>query len=256
MSPDNKTAAAVPTGMKIWQSLRATLFFTVSALLCVFIFISGLLLTPFISYRARYFYLHLHPRLSTILVDKICGLKFRINGLENLPDSPVILAVKHQTMWETLAIAAALDRRVIVSVMKRELLYVPFFGWGAALGGHILIRRNEGKKAMEKLVVQGKKHLQKGHSILLFPEGTRIPVGKTGRINAGAAVLAAKSNTPVVPVAHNAGVYWPLHSLIMYPGTITVQIGKPIEVQKKSINEIRSEIRDRLSGMMSLLDNG
>ena len=141
--------------------------------------------------------------------------------------------------------------RIQVWVAKRELLKVPVFGWGLALMKCIAIDRGSGRAAVSQLVTQGTSRLQEGIWIVIFPEGTRIPPGEQGRYRIGGAVLAEQSGYPIVPVAHNAGEYWPRRSFIKQPGVIQVRIGAPIVGDGKSAQQILSEASGWIEGQMA-----
>ena len=147
-----------------------------------------------------------------------------------------IVFAKHQSTWETIALQKIFPQQVWVA--KRELLWIPFFGWGLALMKAISIKRGTGQAAVQQLVTEGKSRLDEGLWVIIFPEGTRIPPGKKGRYRIGGAVLAEQSGYPIVPVAHNAGEYWPRRSFIKRPGTIQVRIGRPITPAGRSAQEI------------------
>ena len=155
-----------------------------------------------------------------------CGISYRIVGAENIPSTPSIILAKHQSAWETLAFQKIFPPQVWV--LKRELLWVPFFGWGLAMTSPIAIDRAAGREALKQLVAQGKNRLAKGFWVVIFPEGTRIAPGEKGKYHIGGAWLAAHTGTTVVPVAHNAGEFWGKNSFVKKPGIITVSIGEPI----------------------------
>jgi 1-acyl-sn-glycerol-3-phosphate acyltransferase len=133
---------------------------------------------------------------------------------------------KHQSAWETIALQKVFPPQVWV--LKRELLWIPFFGWGLALTSPIAIDRGDGKAALKQLLAQGKDRLAKGFCVVIFPEGTRVPYGERGKYKIGGAMLSTHSGTPVIPVAHNAGKLWGKGSFMKYPGVITMSIGAPI----------------------------
>jgi 1-acyl-sn-glycerol-3-phosphate acyltransferase len=157
----------------------------------------------------------------------ILGIRAVVQGQENIPDTPAIYLAKHQSAWETVGLQLWVPPAVFV--LKRELLYIPFFGW--ALWGlrMIWIDRSAGKSALEKIVTQGKERLKEGLSIIIFPEGTRVAPGKMGKFKAGGAHLAARTGALVIPVAHNAGELWPRNAFIKRPGTITLRFGPAID---------------------------
>lgn len=155
-----------------------------------------------------------------------CGVRYRVIGRENLPAGPVVVLSKHQSTWETLVFQELFPP--LVWVMKRELLWVPFFGWGLAMGRPIAIDRGAGRRAMEQMLTQGKQRLDDGLWVVIFPEGTRMNPGQRGRYRPGGALLAVQAGVPVLPVAHNAGELWGKRQFLKHPGTITVAIGEPI----------------------------
>ncbi|MGB5834509.1 MAG: lysophospholipid acyltransferase family protein [Thiohalocapsa sp.] len=173
------------------------------------------------------------------LLNSLCGLDYRLSGIENLPAQPCILLCKHQSAWETIA-APGIIPRPQAWVLKQELMRVPFFGWALHLFDPIAIDRKAGRTAMRKLLQEGQQHLHEGRSILVFPEGTRVAVGDRAPFNIGGALLAAKSGAPVVPIAHNAGVFWKRRGLRKLPGRIDVLVGPPIEAVGRSAKEINA----------------
>lgn len=171
----------------------------------------------------------------------ICGLRFEIIGAENLPASPYVALSKHQSQWETYFLQYYLAPVAIV--LKRELLNVPFFGWGLRLTNPIAIDRSNPKQALKQTLEQGKAHLEDNISILIFPEGTRTQADTSAKYARGGANIAVASGVPVVPIALNAGEFWPADTLLKYPGKITLSIGKPIESTAKTSREITEEAR-------------
>lgn len=178
--------------------------------------------------------------IMLFLLRNVCGIRYRIIGAENIPETPSIVLSKHQSAWETLAFQKIFPPQVWV--LKKELLRIPFFGWGLAMTSPIAIDRKSGKKALEQIVEQGKDRLQQGFWIVVFPEGTRIPPGQRGKYRIGGAWLAAHTNVPVVPVAHNAGEFWGRNSFVKSPGTITVSIGKPIDPTGMEASELNAQV--------------
>lgn len=160
------------------------------------------------------------------LLRVICGLRHEVEGLENLPDSPAVIFSKHQSAWETIAFQTVFPPQAWV--LKRSLLYIPFFGWGLAATGPIKIDRATAAKAIQQVVQQGTEVLQEGRWVVIFPEGTRIAPGEHGTYHASASLLATRAGVPLVPVAHNAGDFWRRRELTKRPGVIRLRIGKPI----------------------------
>jgi len=156
-----------------------------------------------------------------------CGIHYRVIGKEHIPTTPAIILAKHQSAWETLALQEIFPPQVWV--LKRELLWVPFFGWGLAMTSPIAINRAAGREALKQLVSQGKDRLKKGFCVVIFPEGTRTAPGEKAKYHIGGAWLASHTKTSVTPVAHNAGEFWAKNSFIKKPGIITISIGAPID---------------------------
>jgi 1-acyl-sn-glycerol-3-phosphate acyltransferase len=157
----------------------------------------------------------------------VCGIRYRVIGAEHIPRKPCIILAKHQSAWETLAFQLIFPPQVWV--LKRELLRVPFFGWGLAMLSPIAIDRSSRREALQQLVEQGRQRLDAGFCIVIFPEGTRIPPGQRGKYRPGGARLAVQTGTPVLPVAHNAGRCWGRNAFLKRPGLVTVSIGAPID---------------------------
>ncbi|HSC24550.1 MAG TPA: lysophospholipid acyltransferase family protein [Casimicrobiaceae bacterium] len=156
----------------------------------------------------------------------ICGIRHRVVGLENAGSTPLIVACKHSSTWETLFLSRLMPP--LAYVAKKELLSLPFFGWAFRLASPITIDRKAGQDAMSQIAMQGRARFAQGFWIILYPEGTRIPPGKRVRYKTGASRLAIEMGTPILPIAHNAGWLWPKGILGKRPGTITLSIGKPI----------------------------
>jgi len=166
-------------------------------------------------------------RLVLFLSRKILGIDWRVEGRENLPSRPAVILAKHQSAWETLAFQLIFPPQV--HVLKRELLWIPFFGWGLALMSPIAIDRSRGVAALRSMARRGRERLRQGFWVVVFPEGTRVAPGERRQYQLGGAWLAAACGAPVVPVAHNAGLYWPRNAFVKRPGTVTVRIGPTIE---------------------------
>ena len=162
-------------------------------------------------------------------------------GAENIPREPCIILAKHESAWETLAFQAIFPPQVWV--VKRELLWIPFFGWGLAMLSPIAIDRKAGPRALRQMVEQGRERLQRGFCIVIFPEGTRAAPGVRGVYQAGGAWLALKTGAPVLPVAHNAGTYWPRNAFVKRPGTITVSIGPLVRAEGTKRGRAHAEYR-------------
>ena len=183
-----------------------------------------------------------------------CGIRYRVVGAENIPATPTIILSKHQSAWETLAFQSIFPPQVWV--LKRELLRVPFFGWGLAMTSPVAIDRSAGREALKQLVEQGKDRLQRGFWVVIFPEGTRIKPGERGKYNIGGAWLATHSGTPVLPVAHNAGEFWGKGAFVKHPGTVTVSIGKPIAPNGLKTGDLNQQVEDWIEAEMLRIGGG
>jgi 1-acyl-sn-glycerol-3-phosphate acyltransferase len=167
------------------------------------------------------------------------GITYRVEGLENLPAEPVVILSKHQSAWETIVFQQIFPP--LSFVLKKNLLYIPFFGWGLALFSPIAIDRGAGREALKQIETQGKQRLKDGFWVLIFPEGTRMPPGESGNFQVGGAWLAGKAGVPVLPVAHNAGRFWPKNGFRKYPGEIVVRIGPPIPTVGRKATQVMAE---------------
>ena len=174
-----------------------------------------------------------------------CRLTHRLGGLENMPAGPVIIASKHQSTWETLAFALLFPNAAIV--LKRELLFIPVVGWAMARAGHIGVERGDGAAALRGLVRRAKAAIAEGRSILIYPEGTRTPVGSQKSYQVGTAALYRQLGVPVVPVALNSGLFWGRRKFIKRPGVIDVEIlpAIPPGLDRKVF---MATLRDRVEG--------
>lgn len=171
-----------------------------------------------------------------------CGITHHIEGRENIPEAPCIVFVKHESTWETLFIQSLFAPQA--TLVKRELLRIPFFGWAFSLLKPIAIDRDDARSALRTLIRVGRSRLAAGIWVVLFPEGTRVPVGTTGTFQLGGAALAEASGAPIIVVAHDAGSYWPAHQLAKRPGVIHVKISPPIVPVGRKSREINAIARD------------
>ncbi len=183
-----------------------------------------------------------------------CGLDFSVQGVENLPATPFVALVNHQSAWETTALLFLLPPHCWV--LKKELLRIPVFGWGLALAKPIAIDRSQNKAALKQLLAQGKERLQDGLCVVICPQGTRKPPGEFGRFNVGGAMLAVRNQVPVVPIAHNAGSFWPRRGLLKFPGTIELVIGEAIETKNNSADQVNDQARQWIEQTLASLESG
>jgi len=189
------------------------------------------------------------PRLAIWGARWIVGIRWQVRGAEHLPDGPVIVLSKHQSAWETLYFPAYMPRQVCF-VYKKELHRVPFFGWGLALLNMIPIDRGNGRASVAQVVRIGAQRLREGRWPLLFPEGTRIAPGATGRYRMGGALLAADTGIPVLPVAHNAGSLWRRKAFIKHAGTVTVSFGPLIPSAGLDAETINTRVKQWIEDEM------
>lgn len=193
-------------------------------------------------------------KLTVAWLGAACGLRHRVEGLEKLPAQPCVILSKHQSAWETIAFQQIFPAQAWV--LKRELLWIPFFGWGLAATRPIAIDRKAGRRALDDVVKQGRARLAGGRYVVVFPEGTRMPPGERGRYNPGGAMLASQARVPVVPVAHNSGSFWSRRGFLKRPGVIEVRVGPPIDVAGKRPKQINAEAEAWIEAQMAELEPG
>jgi 1-acyl-sn-glycerol-3-phosphate acyltransferase len=187
----------------------------------------------------RYYLISGWSRLNVWLARAILGIDWRVEGREHLPARPAVILAKHQSAWETMAFQVIFPPQV--HVLKRELLWIPFFGWGLALMSPIAIDRSRGLAALRAIARRGRERLAQGFWVVIFPEGTRVRPGERRAYQLGGAWLATAAGAPVVPVAHNAGLFWPRNAFRKRPGIITVRIGPCIDAANrdaKAVNQL------------------
>lgn len=191
----------------------------------------------------------LWSQVNNFILKVFCGIRFQVSGQENLQSvKTAIILSKHQSTWETLALHSFTP--YVRWVFKRELMYIPIFGWALALSDPIAINRGAGRVAIKQLIKEGTKKLNDGKWMVLFPEGTRTAPGKQNKYKIGGAVLAEASGYPVIPIAHNAGEFWPRHSFVKWPGLISVVIGPPIDTKGLNAEEINVKVHDWIEKTM------
>lgn len=183
----------------------------------------------------------------------ICGVRARITGMDNLPDAAVILLSKHQSTWETFFFPTLMPKP-LAYVFKRELLYIPFFGWAMSRMDMIHIDRSKRAAAWSKVAEQGRKHMANGNWVIMFPEGTRAARGQQGTYKSGGTRLAVDTGRPVVPIAVTSAVCWPRKSFLVRPGVVDVSIGKPIASTGRQPDELMREVETWIEAEMHRLD--
>lgn len=180
----------------------------------------------------------------------LCHLDYEIEGLEKIPESGAIILAKHQSAWETMALRSLLPPEQ-AWVLKRELMWVPFFGWAAATVQPIAINRKAGRQAARQVIETGLERLKQNRLVIIFPEGTRVAPGERKRYGMGGALLAEKSGVPVIPIVHNAGSFWRRRDIRKYPGVIKVVVGDPIPSQGKKAADINQEVETWIEDTLS-----
>jgi 1-acyl-sn-glycerol-3-phosphate acyltransferase len=233
-------------------AIRSTLFTAVLVVLTP-LFAAIALLTFPLPALTRYRIITVWSRCIVWAARNLCGIRYRLVGAQHLPGKPCIILAKHQSAWETLAFQLIFPPQVWV--LKKELLLVPFFGWGLAMLSPIAIDRSARREALQQLVEQGRERLAAGFCIVIFPEGTRVPPGQRGKYRLGGARLAVQTETTVIPVAHNAGRCWARNAFIKRPGLITISVGAPIDPQGLSAEQLAQRVEDWIEGEMPLLDS-
>ena len=230
------------------QAIRCFLFHLFMATTTVLVATFSVLLIVF-PLRTRIRILGLYGVLNVHMLKWLCGVRWQIAGTENIPEGPAIIFSKHQSTWETMALQLIFPPQTYV--VKKELMRIPFFGWGLAIMKPIAIDRQAGRKAVEQVVEQGLDRLRRGIWVVIFPEGTRVPPGKRIRYRLGGAILAARSGLPVVPVAHNAGEFWRKGQFVLKPGTIRMVIGPLIPTAGRKPEEILAEAEEWIESTMA-----
>ena len=238
--------------MSLGIVLRSCLFAAVQLLLTPPFAILALLTFP-LQPVTRYRIISLWSRLIVLAAEIICGIRYRVLGAEHIPQQPCVVLSKHQSAWETVAFQVIFPPQVYV--IKRELLWIPFFGWGLAMVSPIAIDRSSGMRALKQMLEQGKDRLARGFWVIVYPEGTRIAPGMRGTYRTGGAAIAVHAGAPVLPVAHNAGFCWRRHAFRKYPGVITVSIGRPIDSRGKTAAALTREVEDWIESEMPRLNH-
>ncbi len=231
--------------------LIRSLFFYVGQIISTILFAPlGILVFP-LSFKTRYYIVTRWTTFNLWWLKICCNVDYKVEGLENIPDKVCIVMCKHQSAFETLALQLIFVPQSWV--LKRELLKIPIYGWGLASMQPIAIDRGSAIKSFRQIVTQGCQRLAQGIWVIIFPEGTRVAPGEKGTYLPGGGMLAAKSESNVIPVAHNAGHLWPRNSLIKRPGTITLIIGPVIESADKNAKQITAEVENWIETTVSSL---
>ena len=236
-------SATTQTVATTFTLLRTMVFYFSLAVWTVFwAMLMILFIYPFRFKRRHRIFVKTWAIVSIYLCRLICGVRWEVKGRENIPETPCVIISNHQSTWETFFLQTLVTPQI--QVVKQELLKIPFFGWALKQTRPIAINRKDARQALQQVRDQGKAALSHQVWVLIFPEGTRTPPGEPGRFSRGGAGLAKAAQVNVLPVAHNAGVFWPNSSWIKRPGTIQVEIGPVIKTASLSVAEVNDTARD------------
>ena len=206
------------------------------------------------GYPATYAVARSWCRLQFYLLRRLCRLDHRVRGLEHLPAGTAVVLMKHSSSWETIAQMLLFPRQCWV--LKRELLWAPILGWVIWLLKPIAINRRGGRGAVDQVIARGRQRLAEGLWVVVFPEGTRVPAGQSRRFGLSGTLLAQAAGLPVVPVAHNAGHFWPRRGLFKRPGTIEVVVGRPMPTEGRDPRELNAEIQAWVEAELNAMGGG
>jgi 1-acyl-sn-glycerol-3-phosphate acyltransferase len=235
--------------MSTLLAIRITVFYVLLGLSALIWCSLGFFVCPFLSFPARYRFINVYwCRFALLLTRVFLGIKVRITGAEHIPATPCVILSNHQSTWETFFLSAYFQP--LSQVLKKELLYVPFFGWAMAMLRPIAINRDNPKEALRQVASKGDRLLKDGVWVLIFPEGTRVPYGTMGKFTRSGAALAVNAGLPVLPIAHNAGKFWPRDGWGKRPGTIDVMIGAPLFAEGSG-PRATADLNDRASAWIA-----
>ena len=224
-------------------TLYGSLPFISAVILVAYPFVSAKILSKIVSFWISFI---------LKLLRFLCSLDWEVKGLSNIPNSPVIVISNHQGQWEAFSMQYLFHP--LCTLLKRELLYIPLWGWAMGLLKPIAINRGRPREALRQALDEGGDRLDRGLFVLFFPEGTRVKAGQVNRYSRSSFELALRSNVPVLPIVHNSGDCWPAHKFLKYPGTIFLTIGKPRKVvdAKESAREVESWARTSLKRSLNV----
>lgn len=233
------------------MNLFSSLLFTVLLFLTVVPYASTVVIVRPLGWMVSYSFVKRWCRLICRLADGLCGLRYEVEGSENLPDEPCVIMVKHSSAYETVIQLLIFPTQTWV--LKRELMWTPFFGWGLFAVQPIAINRSARGSAVQQVVDKGCAALQNGRCVVIFPEGTRMPPGETRRYGMSSVLLAQKAGCVVVPVAHNAGDYWPRRGWRKRAGTVKFTIGPPMNPDGRNPREFNADVQSWIEGRVAEL---
>ncbi|WP_210395832.1 lysophospholipid acyltransferase family protein [Motiliproteus sediminis] len=220
--------------------LRSALFYLFFVTGVVVISLLSVVLASWWPFRPRFRFVTAANHWAIFWLRVCCGVRLEVVGRDNLPaDGSFVIMANHQSAMETLFLQMLVGPQC--TVLKKELLRIPFFGWGLALLKPIAIDRSKRAGAMKQILKKGKERLAAGIPVLIFPQGTRVPLGEKGKFNKGGAMLACSAGVPVLPVAHNAAACWPSGEFVKRPGVVRIEFGALIETVGRSVDEVNGE---------------
>ncbi len=229
-----------------------SLIFSIGMIIATIILATPCFLTILLPYSWRYWYLHLWHRFVIWWLEVTCNIYYDVEGIEHIKDiDAAIVFSRHESTWETLALTLIFPTQTWL--IKRELLWIPFFGWAIWVLEPIAINRKAGRKALNQIISQGKDRLSKNRWVITFPEGTRLQATETKPFGIGGAMLASKTGKPVIPVIHNAGDFWPKRSFIKHPGTIKIIVGPVIHSEGRKASEINKQAEAWMNSTREML---
>lgn len=232
--------------------LRSAAFYLGYALAVILFGLCFLLIVPWLPLRHRIRVVAWFNRFVIVWSRWMCGIRYRVDGLDTIPRQPCIVVSNHQSAWETYLLALLFYPQA--TVLKRELLFIPFFGWVLRLLKPIAIDRSKPTQALKQLLQQGEARLGEGFWITIFPEGTRVRPGQVKRFNKGAAMLAVRAGVPIVPVAHNSGRCWPAGRIGKAPGEITVIVGPAMPSEGIKVDQLHNSVEAWIRQQMAVLE--
>ena len=243
-------------GILMIHTLRGWLFYICLAITILWLTFALLVTKPFMGLRDRYECIcRPWARFALKLLKITCGVDVKNIGMENMPaDRPVVVLCKHQSAWDPFWLGTFLSRPPCF-LYKRSLNWIPFLGWALWSMDMMAIDRSNGRSAFETFMKKGPKFLERGWWITLFPEGTRVPPGQRVRYKTGGARFACTEGVPILPIAHNAGRFWPKNSIAKIPGTITVSVGPLIETAGRDPHEVTREVEAWIEDELSRIDD-
>lgn len=226
-----------------------SLIFTTTLFLSVLPYASGIVISGLVNKKWIFPLAHSWARFNLWMLRVACGLDYTVEGRENVPGENCVVYIKHQSAFETIVQFLLTPGRQSI-VLKRELMWIPFLGWGLHYISPVAIDRKAHATAVKQVVRQGRERLRNGFWVVIFPEGTRMPPGKTRRYGMSGAILAADTGRPILPVAHNAGDFWPRRGLAKHKGTIRVVIGPPIQTAGREAADVNAEAQQWIESTM------